>query len=447
MSRIKQPAFRRFLLKGPMLLFLLLASIFAAKAADPKKGETLFKANCASCHALDYKVVGPPLKGITSLQSEDWLLKWILNNNKFRATGDKAAIAIYTQYNGASMNIFEGILAPDDIKDILSYIKTASEASKTTAAVATGGGAAVAGTTDTSSSGWLTVVGLVVVIFVLFLVIAVLNRVIKTLEKLLLRFKGGPELTEVEEEEEELVDSEGIVIPRAPRKDRLAGLKKLAKNKQMVVLVLLLTTVSLTVAGWDQLLAIGITQGYQPVQPINYSHQLHAGALKIACQYCHSGAWKSKNAGIPSANICMNCHAAVQLREKYNGKVSPELAKIYKALDFDPDNRKYGPNKKPIQWVKIHQLQDFVYFNHSQHVKVGGVTCQKCHGQIQQMKQVYQASPLTMQWCINCHRVTKVNSKGNGYYDKMLAMHDEFKKGQKVTVAMMGGIECAKCHY
>ena len=438
MSWIKPPVFKTFLFKGPMLILLLLVCVFTAKAADPKKGETLFKNNCTSCHALDYKVVGPALKGITSLQTEDWLVKWIINNNKFRATGDKAAIAIYNEYNQASMNVFEGILSTDDIKDILAYIKDASVPPKV-AVAAVGGAAAPAA--DTTSSGWLTLSGLVVVIIVLFLVIGILNRVIGTLEKLLLRFKGG-----IAEPEEVITETEAETISK-PKVDRLAGLKRLSKNKQVVVLVLLLTAISITGASWNQLLTIGITQGYQPVQPINYSHQLHAGALKIACQYCHSGAWKSKNAGIPSANICMNCHAAVQLREKYNGKVSPELAKIYKALDFDPDNKKYGPNKKPIQWVKIHQLQDFVYFNHSQHVKVGGVSCQKCHGQIQEMKQVYQASSLTMGWCINCHRVTKVNSKGNGYYDKMLAMHDEFKKGQKVTVAMMGGIECAKCHY
>lgn len=443
MSWIKPPAFRTFLLKGPMLLFLLLAGIFSARAADPKKGETLFKNNCTSCHALDYKVVGPALKGITGLQTEDWLVKWIINNNKFRATGDKAANAIYTEYNGAAMSVFEGILSTDDIKDILAYIKDASAAPKVSTASATGAAVAAGPAADTASSGWLTLSGLVVVIIVLFLVIGIMNRVISTLEKLLLRFKGGPVATE----ESPYIIVDEVPALSAPKVDRLAGLKRLSTNKQAVVLVLLLTVVSMTVAGWDQMLTIGITQGYQPVQPINYSHQLHAGALKIACQYCHSGAWKSKNAGIPSANICMNCHAAVQLREKYNGKVSPELSKIYKALDFDPDSKKYGPNKKPIQWVKIHQLQDFVYFNHSQHVKVGGVSCQKCHGQIQEMKQVYQASALTMGWCINCHRVTKVNSKGNGYYDKMLAMHDEFKKGQKVTVAMMGGIECAKCHY
>ena len=237
MNWIKPPAFKTFLFRGAMLILLLLVCVFTAKAADPKKGVTLFKNNCTSCHALDYKVVGPALKGITSLQTEDWLVKWIINNNKFRATGDKAAIAIYNQYNQASMNVFEGILSTDDIKDILAYIKDASVPPKV-AVAAVGGAAAPA--SDTTSSSWLTLSGLVVVIIVLFLVIGILNRVISTLEKLLLRFKGG-----IAEPEEEITETEAETISK-PKVDRLAGLKRLAKNKQAVVLVLLLTAISIT---------------------------------------------------------------------------------------------------------------------------------------------------------------------------------------------------------
>jgi cytochrome c2 len=431
---------KEFQLKGISLILGLVLFISSyVQAADPKNGETLFKKYCTQCHAIGYVVNGPALKGITSTETEDWFVQWIINNKKLRDSGDKDALAIYAKYNQAQMNVFEGILKKPDVLDILAYIKQESAAPATPTAVAGGSGS---GSGSDGGSSWLTLAGLIGVIAILFGVIAILNRVIKTLEKLLLMNKGK-ELLPLED----IINEHGEVKAPKVKIDRFAYLKRLSKNKQVVVLVFLITTVAVTALAWDQMLDIGITQGYQPVQPIKYSHQLHAGTLKIACQYCHGGAWKSKNAGIPSANICMNCHKAVQLREKYNGQVSPEIAKIYKALDYNPDTRSYGTNQTPIQWVKIHQLQDFVYFNHSQHVKVGKLVCQQCHGPVQAMKEVYQYSPLTMGWCINCHRVTKVAYQNNGYYDKMMALHDEFKKGQTVTVAMMGGIECAKCHY
>jgi len=193
--------------------------------------------------------------------------------------------------------------------------------------------------------------------------------------------------------------------------------------------------------GWVSLWNTNVHTGYQPVQPIKYSHELHAGTMKIDCQYCHSGAYKSKNASIPSLNVCMNCHKVVKTE-------SPEIHKIYDALGYDPKTQKYDSTQsKPIQWVRIHNLPDFAYFNHSQHVKVGGIKCQACHGPIQTMKEVYQYSPLTMKWCIQCHRRTEVNGKGNAYYDSILAAHDKLKKGEKVTAAVLGGIECGKCHY
>ena len=165
------------------------------------------------------------------------------------------------------------------------------------------------------------------------------------------------------------------------------------------------------------------------------------------CQYCHSGAYKSKNASIPSANVCMNCHNYVQLTEKYNGQISPEIKKIYTALDYNPESRTYGENTIPIEWVRIHNLPDFSYFNHSQHTTVAGIECQKCHGPVQEMEEVYQYSRLTMGWCINCHRETEVNYKGNAYYEREIAAHEALKKGEKITAAALGGLECAKCHY
>jgi hypothetical protein len=190
-----------------------------------------------------------------------------------------------------------------------------------------------------------------------------------------------------------------------------------------------------------------VHQGYQPEQPIHFPHDLHAGAMKIECQYCHSGAFKSKNASIPSLNVCMNCHKTIDRRHDQT-EASPEIAKIYDAIGWDPKTSKYDSTKAhPIQWVRVHNLPDFVYFNHSQHVKVQGLKCQTCHGPVETMKEVYQYSPLTMKWCIQCHKRTDVNVKGNAYYEKMEAVHDLIKAGKPVTEAAMGGIECGKCHY
>ena len=156
----------------------------------------------------------------------------------------------------------------------------------------------------------------------------------------------------------------------------------------------------------------GVQQGYQPTQPIAFSHEIHAGQYEIECQYCHTGVMISKSANIPSANICMNCHTAIKTESK-------EIAKIYKAIDYDPETGEYGDNVKPIEWVRVHNLPDLAYFNHSQHVNVGEIECQTCHGPIEEMAVVKQWSTLTMGWCINCHRETKVNAKGNAYYDQL----------------------------
>ena len=143
----------------------------------------------------------------------------------------------------------------------------------------------------------------------------------------------------------------------------------------------------------------------------------------------------------------MNCHNYITASEKYDGKTSPEIQKIYQAIDYNETTKKYGNNTKPVEWIRIHNLPDLAYFNHSQHVSVAGIECQKCHGPIQTMEEVYQYSPLTMKWCINCHRETEVNHKDNPYYDRLIAAHDKLKKGEKVTAAVLGGLECSQCHY
>lgn len=403
-----------------------------AVAGDPKAGEALFKANCTSCHALNKRVLGPALAGVNAKQSNEWLHKWIKNSPAFIATGDKDAVAIYNEYNKAAMTPFPQF-SDGDIDNILAYIKI--EGDKKPDVVAGAAGAAGATTTAESGVSDFMLIGLIAVVVIAFLVILVLNRVIGTLERLLLKKGTEVILPEIEDDED------------AEPKDRLATVRKLAKNKKLVGFVVIAIIITMGSFGWMGMWNTGVHQGYQPVQPIKFSHQLHAGTNQIQCQYCHSGAWKSKNATIPSLNICMNCHKYVQATEKYNGEISPEISKIYAALDYSPETQKYGDNPRPIEWVRIHNLPDLAYFNHSQHVKVAGIKCQKCHGPIQEMQEVYQYSPLTMKWCINCHKETEVNSKGNPYYDKVIAAHEKIKKGEKVTAAVLGGIECGKCHY
>ena len=206
---------------------------------------------------------------------------------------------------------------------------------------------------------------------------------------------------------------------------------------------------------YDGLMGVGVTTNYTPAQPIDFSHKVHAGQNGIDCNYCHSSARKSKHSGIPSANVCMNCHKNIA---EYNGELDPELGytkefydgeiqKLYAAVGWDEATQSYTGEEKPVKWVRIHNLPDFAYFNHSQHVTVAGIECQKCHGPVEEMEIMRQHAPLTMGWCINCHRETNVNMAGNEYYEKI---HEELAKKygvDQVTAAQMGGLECGKCHY
>jgi hypothetical protein len=201
---------------------------------------------------------------------------------------------------------------------------------------------------------------------------------------------------------------------------------------------------------------VGVYQDYSPIQPIHYSHKIHAGDNGIDCKYCHSSARVSKNAGIPSLNVCMNCHKTISefqgdkdstyveyTKEYYTA----EIQKLYDAVGWDKTNQTYTGKTKPVKWVRIHNFPDFVYFNHSQHVTVAGIECQKCHGPVQTYEIQKQFAPLTMGWCVNCHRETDVKMEGNAYYTKI---HEELSKKygvDKLTAAQMGGLECGKCHY
>lgn len=395
---------------------------FSARAqGDAAKGEALFKAKCTSCHKIDTRMTGPALGPIITSETDDkWLTRWIQNNQAVIASGDPKAKAIVAEYNGSAMTVFAD-LSDGDVANIIAYVRAdwktiqADKAKTPPTSVAAG---------DSAPSSFM-IYGLLGVIVLAFIIILVLNKVIGSLERILLGNQG------LLPEEEEVSGS----VARA------AAFKKLLKNKKLVFFFLLAVTIAGGSWQWTTLWNTNVHTGYQPVQPIKYSHQLHAGVMKIDCQYCHGGAYKSKNATIPSLNVCMNCHKVVKTE-------SPEIHKIYDALGYDPQTQKYDTTKaKPIQWIRVHNLPDLAYFNHSQHVKVGKIICQTCHGPIQEMQEVRQYAPLTMKWCIQCHKRTEVDYKGNAYYDNMVQVHDRIKRGEKVTAASLGGIECGKCHY
>lgn len=412
---MKYPNLQRYF---SILVTVFFLALISTKSVNAQDGEALFKANCTSCHAVKEKVIGPALKGISQRRQEDWLLKWIKNSQAVVKSGDEYAVKLFNDYNKLAMTSFN--LKDDEIKAILAYIKT--EESKPDAVAGPVGGAQSALPQEEKPIWPWLLVSLVV----LYLLSGILRRVQETLAGAVRQKQGLPE--------------------PAPTTARQKNREWIRRNKKLIAVILIFLTIVGSVKGWYALMSIGITQGYVPDQPIAYSHKLHAGQMGISCIYCHSGAEKGKVAGVPSANVCMNCHKYVK-----KGPVTgtEEIAKIYKALDYDPDKGTYGPNPKPIQWVRVHNLPDLAYFNHSQHVVVGKIECQTCHGPVQDsMTVASQYAPLTMNWCITCHRQTKVKMAGNGYYDDFhKKMMDKNVPDSLITVEKIGGLECARCHY
>ena len=400
-----------------MMFFLILGS--TAFAANPDvsdsdeavaAGKTIFNANCKTCHKLDQKYTGPALRGLTDRRSIDWAKSWIKNSQVLIATGDAQANALYKEYNNLAMPAYE-FLSDDDLTNIISYIEYGDKAEAVVVG-AEGEGAQVSGGSGVPSE-YLTIIVAVLVV-VLLLILIVLGLIISVLTKYLNNQK-------LDEEDDEFINQKFDV-------------KKLFKSDAFLIIVTALVIALVAKTAIDGLYSVGLQQGYQPSQPIAFSHELHAGQYEIECQYCHTGVEIGKSANIPSANICMNCHTHIQ---NVGGKegISTEIAKIYAAVD----------NNQPIEWVRVHNLPDLAYFNHSQHVAVGGIECQTCHGPIQEMEVVYQHSTLTMGWCIDCHRQTEIAAEGNEYYDKLMQLHAGSKDALKVKD--IGGLECAKCHY
>jgi mono/diheme cytochrome c family protein len=402
-----------------VLLFMLIG--VSAYAADPSvgsgeeaiaAGKTVFNANCKQCHKLDGKSVGPALRGASDRQAVDRVKSFIKNSQAVIGAGDAYYTKLFKEYSNTVMPSHE-FLSDDDLNSLLSYIEHGDKEDPAAAAASAGGEAGAATAGGGIPSEYLTII-LGVLVLVLVLILVVLGLIISVLTKYINK-------QDLPEEDKEYVSQK-------------TDYGKIFRSDAFIIVVTALVVALVAKTALDGLYSVGVQQGYAPTQPIAYSHKLHAGDLEIACQYCHTGVEIGRSANIPSPNICMNCHTHVQ---NVGGKegVSPEIAKIYAAIE----------NNQPIEWVRVHNLPDLAYFNHSQHVAVGGIECQTCHGPIQEMEVVGQHSALTMGWCIDCHRQTEIATEGNAYYDKLVQLHSDSKDALKVKD--IGGLECSKCHY
>jgi len=374
------------------------------------EGGQLFRNNCSQCHAVHEQVVGPALANVWERQPVPWLINFIKYPQRVIDGGDPYAVELYEKYRQYMPN--HDFLSDDDILNILAWVKAETAKGPETAA-APGGGTGEEGAEVTASSAVNPNLLLAVIVGLIVLLVIVLATMLLLISVLSKYIKQEKELTE---EDQEFLGQK-------------FDINKIIKNPVVIGVASLIFLNIVAKATIDGIYSIGVQQGYAPEQPIKFSHKLHAGYYEIDCKYCHTGVEKSKSANIPSANICMNCHGEIRT-------TSPEIQKIYAAIE----------NDEPIQWVRIHNLPDLSYFNHSQHVKVAGLECQTCHGEIQEMEVVQQHSLLTMGWCINCHREQEINFKDNPYYEDFVKVHQANSK-EPITVEDIGGLECSKCHY
>jgi cytochrome c2 len=444
-------------------------------AMNIDEGKTLFRNYCATCHAKDMKsnLTGPALGGVEERWSdypEEDLYRWIRQSQAMIDEGHPRAQELWDEWGPTVMNNFLN-LSDQEIANILGYIDAVYTG-------AIGGKKPQDATVDVAAvqekpNNTLLFIALAVILAILAVVLA---RIVSNLNYML-KVKEGDQTA------------------------KRTSLVEILTSKGLIAFVIFALVVLGGYTTVNNAIMLGRQQGYAPEQPIKFSHATHAGLQKIDCQYCHDGARRSKHSVIPAANTCMNCHKAIKVGSQYG---TAELTKIYASLGYDPSSDTYiddydnmseseiekvykkwiadtyikdngsldsdgeelieeqwegivtsltNENKKqiqgPIEWVRIHNLPDHAYFNHAQHVSVGKVECQTCHGQVQEMEVVAQHSPLSMGWCINCHRQTEVQFEDNEYYKSYTKYHEEIASGErdKVTVEDIGGLECQKCHY
>ncbi|HXC03324.1 MAG TPA: c-type cytochrome [Bacteroidia bacterium] len=427
-----EPQRHAFVFLRFLILSLFFLNVQQAQAAD---GKALFKANCASCHKpTAEKSTGPGLKGVLDrIPSGDWVYNWVHNSSAVIKSGDAYAKKRFEEFGGTTMTP-NPQLSKEDIDAIIAYVNPGDEP------VITNPGKKTPTPSEQNEEKGVDPFWVLLIAVGVLLILTLVLRSTKRSLKNVVNEKQG--------------------LPTEPDRGIWESFKYWCEHNKRVVAVIILYFICVGVktcwysikdigvyggTSFSQKFDIGVSEDYHPSQPINFSHKIHAGDNGIQCVYCHSGAEKSKTAGVPSVNICMNCHKGISSTANPGSK--EEIAKIYAAAGWDAANQKYTGEQKPLVWNKVHVLPDFVFFPHSQHVMVGKVECETCHGNVKEMTTVKQFSPLTMGWCIDCHRTTEVKMEGNPYYEKLHAALKAKYGKQPITVAKMGGLDCAKCHY
>ncbi|MES2798615.1 MAG: c-type cytochrome [Bacteroidota bacterium] len=417
------------------------------------QGEGLFKAKCASCHQPHKNGTGPKLfqvrqKWTDGGAKESSIYQWV-NNWQTAAANDPYAKTV-SAWSPTAMSQFPE-LKKEDVDAILTWV---DEQPDPAAGGGTDPGTGTMGATTTEgeeSGSWIWVI----LALVFATIILAVGGVRRQLNRAVLQAEGES----ANEQASYLEEFRAWAW----------------KNRLYVGIGSLVIVVSLVTSLIVGLGNIGVVENYQPSQPIQFPHSVHTGINGIDCKYCHSNVVKSKSAGIPSVNVCMNCHKQVNGRTPAQQE---QIAKIYEASGWNPEGAgKYTGNTKPIVWNKVHVLPDHVYFNHSQHVVVGGVDCKQCHGDmtkqtetqrvwtVQELNAIEGNIPLTkptltMGWCIECHQEKEVSmgsldSKNDGYYNEIhkrllnndKKLYEKYLVDGKVSVKELGGWECAKCHY
>ncbi|WP_341658992.1 c-type cytochrome [Blattabacterium cuenoti] len=433
-----------------ILFFIFIFSFFLieegklkADKGDVENGMELFKKNCTSCHSIDLekKMIGPALHGVTEKRNRKWLHQWIKNNKSLRESGDKEALEIYKEYENIEMNPFPQ-LSEKQIDDILSFIKNPDSIKKKEHHEINHNNE------DHENEKEENQFLIKLIIFCFGILSLILLWILYKIQILIRLINEG-------ETKVSIFRKKNFII-------NILYKKILGNDKKKWYLFSCFTGFFLLFGiyeTWNFLMKIDVNKGYKPEQPIYFSHKIHSEINKIDCQYCHSSAKYGKVSGIPSVNVCMNCHITIH---EYNGdylekgksrdEYNQEIQKIYKAIGWDPETRKYSKKIHPIQWVRIHNMPDFVYFDHSQHILTGekeikklkkvNLVCNACHGEVQKMDTVEMSNDFTMEWCISCHKNVGIDKK-NQYYKEYFPI----KTNKKITVDMIGGTECAKCHY
>ncbi len=408
---------------------LVFAGILGFGGVSAQDGEKLFKQNCSSCHKIEGNMTGPGLKGVEERWAgkRDLLYQWIKNPAAVKNMGDPYVNKLLAEWEPKAGLMTAQAVTDEEIDAILAYVEAPP-------VVVQGPDRTVP---DPVADEGLSTTWMLIILFILLILVFSLWGVRSSVGK----------INQAMRESKGLAPEPELSYPERAK-------IWFWENKVFASIATILIVVYLAVAGYDGLMGVGVYQGYTPEQPIKFNHSLHAGENAVACVYCHHSATKSKHAGIPSANICMNCHKGINQGRTDEG--TRDIEKIYTAVGWDQENQRYTGVEEPIKWVKVHNLPDHAYFNHAQHYVVGQIECQECHGQIQEDYIVAgQYAPLTMGWCIDCHNQTAVAMDGNGYYDEIhgrLVDHnkEELKKyleDGSITVRELGGWECAKCHY